>query len=116
MTERLEMTPLTQAVPAATSCQTTTPLLQRPNCLSPLQTTAPGVEHELPEAPPDGGAGAGAGAGAAPPEGAGFAGVGAAVTVTSVVEVRAGTAAMLDAPGAKTPPGLDGAAEGLGDG
>ena len=68
------------------------------------------------DAPPDaGGAGAAGGAGTAP-DGAGFAGVGAAVTVTSVVEVRVGTAAMLDAPGAKMPPGLAGGADGLGAG
>jgi hypothetical protein len=37
-----------------------------------------------------------------------FAGVGAAVTVTSVVEVWAGAPATLEAPGAKTPPMLEG--------
>jgi hypothetical protein len=39
----------------------------------------------------------------------GFAGAGVPVTVTSVVEVRAGAP---EAPGAKTPPGLEGGAEG----
>jgi hypothetical protein len=115
------MTPLTQAVPEATSCQTTWPLLQRPNCFSPLQTTAPLLE-QVPVAPPapgvegaepppvegeDGAAGV-----PVPPDAGtvGCAGVGAAVTVTSVVEVG-----VPEAPGAKTPPGLEGGADGAVD-
>jgi hypothetical protein len=39
------MEPLEQVVPAATACQTTLPPLQRPNCVGPLQTTAPSVVH-----------------------------------------------------------------------
>jgi hypothetical protein len=107
-------------VPEATSCQTTWPLLQRPNCFSPLQTTAPLLEH-VPAAPPapgvdgaepppvegeDGAAGV-----PVPPDAGtvGCAGVGAAVTVTSVVEVG-----VPEAPGAKTPPGFEGGADAAG--
>jgi hypothetical protein len=107
-------------VPDATSCQTTWPLLQRPNCFSPLQTTAPLLE-QVPAAPPapgvdgaepppvegeDGAAGV-----PVPPDAGtvGCAGVGAAVTVTRVVEVG-----VPDAPGAKTPPGLEGGADAAG--
>jgi hypothetical protein len=119
----LEMTPLTQAVPEATSCQTTLPLLQRPNCFSPLQTTAPLVV-QVPAAPPPvvGGEAGGAAAGeegtaGVPVPGAagavGLAGVGAPVTVTRVVLVDVGAP---DAPGAKTPPGLDGGAVGADEG
>jgi hypothetical protein len=98
--ERLETTPLAQAVPDATSCQTTLPLLQRPNCFSPLHTIAPLVEHDVPEPPPvegeDGAPepppveGEDGWAGVAVPGEAGTVGcaaVGAPVTVTSVVEV-----------------------------
>jgi len=112
------MTPLTQAVPEATSCQTTLPLLQRPNCFSPLQTTAPLVEQV--EAEPPGAAGAepppvdgGVGL-AGVPVPTGIAGVGAPVTVTRVVDVAGVGAA--EAPGAKTPPGLEGGEEGADEG
>lgn len=117
------MTPLTQAVPAATSCQTTLPLLQRPNCFSPLQTTAPFCEHVVAEPPveppPVEGADEGSAGVPVPPETGtvGFAGVGVAVTVTSVVIVDLGGLAMLEAPGAKTPPlPLEGAEEGTAEG
>jgi hypothetical protein len=107
------MAPLTQAVPAATSCHTTLPLLQRPNCFSPLQTMAPLLEHVVVEPPPVEGVDATAGVPHPGEDGAvGFAGVGA-VTVMSVVEVCAGRGA-LEAPGAKTPPPLDGT--GVGEG
>jgi hypothetical protein len=47
------MAPLEQVVPAASACQTTLPPLHRPNCVGPLQTTAPSVLHcpELPVLP-----------------------------------------------------------------
>lgn len=125
------MTPLTHEVPAATACQTTLPLLQRPNCFSPLHTTAPFVEHVVEAPPPVEGEDGCAGVPVPGEEGvvglAGEGAVGFAVTVTSVVEVCVGTGAALgttgaalgtapaalEAPGAKTPPGLEGAAEGL---
>lgn len=124
---RLEMTPLTHEVPAATACQTTLPLLQRPNCFSPLQTTAPLVEQVVDAPPPDEGEDGCAGVPVPGEDGvvglAGEGAVGFAVTVTSVVEVWVGkgaalgttgaalgtTGAALEAPGAKTPPGFEGA-------
>ena len=47
------MAPFAQVVPAATACQTTLPWSQMPNCVEPLQTTAPSVVHwpELPALP-----------------------------------------------------------------
>ena len=127
------MLPLEHVVPEATACQTTLPLLQRPNWVEPLQTMAP-FWLQVPEAPPVEGVegvpepspvegAVGAAGEPVPRGGVGLTGaVGVAVTVTSVVEVegRAGTAVgptgePLEAPGAKTPPPLGGAgaAEGL---
>lgn len=110
---RLVMAPLLQVVPAATACHTTLPLLQRPNCVAPLQTMAP-FSEQVPEPPPaEGDEGVVGTTGLPVP-------VGWPVTVMSVVEVNAvgsgaavgSTGAALEAPGAKTPPGLDGTAEG----
>jgi hypothetical protein len=80
---------------------------------------APLVEQVVVEPPPVEGADDGLAGVPVPGEAGtvGFAGVGAAVTVTSVVEVWAGAPATLEAPGAKTPPGLAGVAadaDGLG--
>jgi hypothetical protein len=66
--------PLTQVVPAATACQTTLPLLQRPNWVVPLHMIAPLVVQADPPATGAGLAGAPVGTGAATgAEGAGVA-------------------------------------------
>jgi hypothetical protein len=72
---------------------------------------APGEEHDGPAPPPVEGEEGVVGWAGEPVPGAagtvGFAGVGAPVTVTSVVEVWVGAP---EAPGANTPPGLEGGA------
>ena len=125
------MLPLAQVVPAATSCQTSLPLLQIPNWVAPLHTIAPSSEQVdepppgvegVPEPPPGVEGVVGVAGDPVPAGGVGrTGGVGVAVTVTRVVEVEGRTGAVgpagepLEAPGAKTPPPLGGrgAAEGL---
>jgi hypothetical protein len=126
---RLVTLPLEQVVPAATACQTTSPLLHKPNWSVPLQTIAP-FSVQVPVDPPaEGVEGAEVGAAAEPvPAGTVAEGaLGVPVTVTSVVEVEAigategtsaaaleVTAGVLEAPGAKTPPPLEGIPEATG--
>jgi hypothetical protein len=98
--------------------------LQSPNCVGPLQTTAPSVGHDVLPPPEDGapldGAAAGVdatgGAGAAGVEGAAPPLLAGAVTVIRVVNVDVGSGAAAEdpAPGAKTPPPFDDCAGGAG--